>query len=177
MHIANTIRDLRKQNGISQEQLAERLNVSRQSVSKWETGQSIPELDKISEMSVIFGVSTDYLINGVETKQNPSMINLSNKLFIFDANKKKLSAFESFEIDTILGAKNSSDSEFPVCVIFGVNKGIFGIKRRIALGYYITFEDAQHELECIAEASKNTTSYQLKYAAKMNGVRIIRGTD
>lgn len=53
---------LRKQQGWSQEQLAEKLGVSRQSVSKWEGALSIPDLDKIIKMSQIFGVSTDYLL-------------------------------------------------------------------------------------------------------------------
>ncbi len=62
MILADKIINLRKKNGWSQEQLAERLNVTRQSVSKWEGAQSIPELDKILQLSQIFGVTTDYLI-------------------------------------------------------------------------------------------------------------------
>ena len=62
MILADKIISLRKKLGWSQEQLAERLNVSRQSVSKWEGGLSIPDLDKIIKMSSIFGVSTDYLL-------------------------------------------------------------------------------------------------------------------
>lgn len=52
----------RKQNGWSQEDLAEKLNVSRQSVSKWENGTSIPDLEKVLKLGSIFGVSTDYLL-------------------------------------------------------------------------------------------------------------------
>lgn len=62
MILADKIIKLRKQLGWSQEQLAEMLNVSRQSVSKWEGGLSIPDLDKIIKMSSLFGVSTDYLL-------------------------------------------------------------------------------------------------------------------
>ncbi len=62
MILADKIIKLRKQQGWSQEQLAEMLNVSRQSVSKWEGGLSIPDLDKIIKMSSLFGVSTDYLL-------------------------------------------------------------------------------------------------------------------
>ncbi|MBQ6850801.1 MAG: helix-turn-helix transcriptional regulator [Oscillospiraceae bacterium] len=62
MILADKIIKLRKQRGWSQEQLAEMLNVSRQSVSKWEGGLSIPDLDKIIKMSSLFGVSTDYLL-------------------------------------------------------------------------------------------------------------------
>lgn len=62
MILAEKIIKLRKQNGWSQEELAARLNVSRQSVSKWESAASIPDLNKIIRLSEIFGVSTDYLL-------------------------------------------------------------------------------------------------------------------
>lgn len=62
MILAEKIIALRKRMGWSQEELAEKLNISRQSVSKWEVGATIPDLDKILKMSEVFGVSTDYLL-------------------------------------------------------------------------------------------------------------------
>lgn len=62
MIFADKLIQLRKQNGWSQEELAAQLNVSRQSISKWEGAISIPELNKIIQLSDIFGVSTDYLL-------------------------------------------------------------------------------------------------------------------
>lgn len=62
MILADKIMNLRKKSGMSQEDLANQINVSRQAVSKWESAQSIPDLDKIILMSQIFGVSTDYLL-------------------------------------------------------------------------------------------------------------------
>ncbi|MDD2980863.1 MAG: helix-turn-helix transcriptional regulator [Hespellia sp.] len=62
MIISEKIMELRKQNGWSQEELAFQLGVSRQSVSKWESGASIPDMEKILKLSDIFGVSTDYLL-------------------------------------------------------------------------------------------------------------------
>lgn len=62
MILAEKIMELRKKKGWSQEQLGERLEISRQSVSKWESGASIPDLDKIVKMSHIFSASTDYLL-------------------------------------------------------------------------------------------------------------------
>ena len=53
---------LRKKSGLSQEQLAEALNVSRQAISKWEGGSAMPESDKLLALSNYFGVSLDYLI-------------------------------------------------------------------------------------------------------------------
>ena len=62
MILADKIIDLRKKYGWSQEELAAQLGVSRQSVSKWEGAQSIPDMAKIVQMSELFGVSTDYLL-------------------------------------------------------------------------------------------------------------------
>lgn len=57
---------LRKEKGWSQEELAQKLNVSRQSVSKWESMASMPDIDKIIILSDIFDVSTDYLLKNIE---------------------------------------------------------------------------------------------------------------
>ena len=62
MILAEKIIDLRKKNGWSQEQLADKLGVSRQSISKWESAQSTPDMKKIVALSELFGVSTDYLL-------------------------------------------------------------------------------------------------------------------
>ncbi len=62
MILADKLIRLRKQFGLSQEELAEKMNVSRQSVSKWESANSIPDLNKILKLGEIFGVSTDYLL-------------------------------------------------------------------------------------------------------------------
>ena len=62
MILADKIINLRKKSGMSQEELAEKMNVSRQAVSKWEGAQSIPELEKILQLGRIFGVTTDYLL-------------------------------------------------------------------------------------------------------------------
>lgn len=62
MIIADKIVSLRKRAGWSQEELAEKLGVTRQSVSKWEGAQSVPDMDKVVSMSRLFGVTTDYLL-------------------------------------------------------------------------------------------------------------------
>ena len=62
MILADKIIRLRKKNGWSQEELAEKMNVSRQAVSKWESAQTIPDLDKILKLGELFGVTTDYLL-------------------------------------------------------------------------------------------------------------------
>lgn len=62
MILAEKIIMLRKKNGWSQEELAMKLDISRQSVSKWESTASVPDLDKIIKLSRLFGVSTDFLL-------------------------------------------------------------------------------------------------------------------
>ena len=64
MILADKIIEERKRIGLSQEELAEKLNVSRQSVSKWEGAQSIPDINRIIMLAEIFGVTTDYLLKG-----------------------------------------------------------------------------------------------------------------
>lgn len=66
MNIADRIQFLRKQKGYSQEELADKMGVSRQAVSKWESEQSVPDLEKIIVMSELFEVTTDYLLKGIE---------------------------------------------------------------------------------------------------------------
>ena len=63
MNLAEKILQLRKQQGLSQEELAEKVGVSRQAISKWETGESVPEIERVANLSKIFQVTTDYLLN------------------------------------------------------------------------------------------------------------------
>ena len=62
MILADKIIRLRKKNGLTQEELADKMNVSRQAVSKWEGAQTIPDLEKILQLSTLFGVTIDYLL-------------------------------------------------------------------------------------------------------------------
>ena len=63
MSLGEKITALRKSRRMSQEQLGEHLSVSRQAVSKWELNESVPDVDKVVQLSKLFGVTTDYLIN------------------------------------------------------------------------------------------------------------------
>lgn len=70
MSFSDKIRAIRSQYSLSQEELAEKLNVSRQTVSKWELGTSYPEIDKLIFISDLFDVTTDYLLKDSDTTQN-----------------------------------------------------------------------------------------------------------
>ena len=62
MQMGDKLAELRRKQGWSQEELAERIGVSRQAVSKWESGQTLPDMDKVLLLSEVFGVTTDYLL-------------------------------------------------------------------------------------------------------------------
>lgn len=71
MNLSEKIYSCRKKAGLSQEALAEKLGVSRQAVSKWETAEAIPELSKIPMMAKIFGVTADWLLSEEEDFTTP----------------------------------------------------------------------------------------------------------
>lgn len=83
MNLSVKIQELRKKKGLSQEQLADELGVSRQAVSKWESGQSAPEIDKIVLLSNFFGVTTDYILKDDVESENKNVIKkrMSPKVF------------------------------------------------------------------------------------------------
>ena len=66
MTFGEKLQDLRRKAGLSQDALAERLEVSRQAVSKWERDETMPETEKVIRVAQLFGVSLDYLLMGKE---------------------------------------------------------------------------------------------------------------
>lgn len=76
MILADKITEERKRNGWSQEELADKLGVSRQAVSKWESAGSVPDLQRIIQLAELFGVSTDYLLRDEMEMENSSFISV-----------------------------------------------------------------------------------------------------
>ncbi len=70
MKVGERLYNLRKEKGLSQEELAEMLKVSRQTISKWETGESNPDFDKIEPLCEIYSVTADELIRGIKKDDN-----------------------------------------------------------------------------------------------------------
>ena len=89
MNLADKIIEERKKNGWSQEELANKLGVSRQAVSKWESSGSIPDLQRILQMSELFGVTTDYLLKDEieEEQQNEYVETKTIKVSMEEANQ------------------------------------------------------------------------------------------
>lgn len=80
-HIADRIQIQRKNKGISQEELADKIGVSRQAVSKWESGQSLPDIEKIILLSDYFEVTSDYLLRGTEISSDTVENKIDARIF------------------------------------------------------------------------------------------------
>ena len=161
MILADKIIDLRKKNGWSQEDLAEKLDVSRQSISKWESAQATPDMNRIVEMSKIFGVSTDYLLKDemgtsdineeiTETYDEP----LARKVSLQEAQdflkaKNSASKFISLgvmlciisPIPVIIASHRSMNSLLPLGLVF-----LF-LMIGIAVGIFVRFYIGMHKYE------------------------------
>lgn len=96
MSIGNRIQQLRIYNGLTQEQLAEKLGVSRQSISKWEMEQSLPEIDKVVLMSKLFSVGTNEILLDDEDikKLSPQEIHLGSIYLITRDFEKSITFYE-----------------------------------------------------------------------------------
>lgn len=84
MDFSEKLLNLRKANNMTQEQLAEKLDVSRQSISKWESGQVTPDIEKIVAISAVFDVTTDYLLKTTDIDD------LSVKTAILEKQQKRI---------------------------------------------------------------------------------------
>lgn len=106
MNFASNLQKLRKRENMSQEALAEKLDVTRQSVSKWESGASYPEMDKLISICKIFNVDMDTLVNGdvdIDSLDKETSINTKDILDKFNTLMKKIVClFESMSFKEII---------------------------------------------------------------------------
>ncbi len=129
MEFNNRLYQLRKQRGFSQEELASRLNVSRQTVSKWEIGDSTPDMEKLVAMSELFDVSLDSLVMGKEEQPQTAaapksdfVSTLNEKVLTMENKKKAKSALKIAGI--IVGAVVAVD--FITMIIYFAINGLPG---------------------------------------------------
>lgn len=105
--IGSKIQKYRVKNGLSQEMLADKLNVSRQSISKWEVGRALPEVDKIVQISRLFGITTDELLienDNLFNKPNKNLLKLGSIYLIVKDFRKSIDFYEkllSMRVSTI----------------------------------------------------------------------------
>lgn len=170
MSLGEKIYKLRTEHGMSQEALAEKLQVSRQSISKWETDSAVPELGKIIMLSEIFGVTTDHLLKEnadlpkSEAQKLPPVINGNRAITIKTYDGKNIFTCYKFSVSPIAFPTKKQ----PACLLNGVDdRGLFG-DHTVILGFYETEEAAVKEIEEIhAAIAAGQTSYQLKYFVKV----------
>ncbi len=105
MKFSEKLQELRKKRGFSQEDLANELNVTRQTVSKWELDQTVPDMNKLIEISKLFDISLDELVNGIDissnndkNKNNNNSNATNNKGGVFMSQDKKLYRVEEGKI-------------------------------------------------------------------------------
>ena len=91
MKFEEKLMDLRKKNGMSQEELADRLGVSRQAISRWELGSTLPDAPNLLKLSDLFGVSIDYLLRDeyTEERQSPPIKTESPEVSASEQGKRK----------------------------------------------------------------------------------------
>lgn len=136
MILADKIIEERKKLRLSQEELAEKLNVSRQAVSKWESAQTIPDLQKIVAMSSIFSVSTDYLLkdeiesNNISYEDSTSDRNM-RCISMEEANEFMDAAYEGSK-KIALGVLLCILSPIPLIMLSGIAEEIGGISDTLA---------------------------------------------
>ena len=118
--IGERIYSLRKQKGISQGELADALDVSRQTVSKWENDSSVPELEKIIRLCEIFKVSSDYIIRGIaESTEKEEHTVIREKTVIIEKETDIKSIFATGLIINALFLLFISPKTFYIPLLFG----------------------------------------------------------
>jgi transcriptional regulator with XRE-family HTH domain len=173
MSFADNLQNIRKEKQLSQEDLAERIGVSRQAVSKWEQGSGYPETEKLLVLSQELNVSLDYLMLG-EAKIADSKMNkpVSNNL-IAPTGRITIKSFDGKSIVNCYKVLASqvmykAKSDEPRYWLIGVNNGAFWGEKSLVLGWYVNEEKIMKEMDDIAEAIKNGMPvYELKYASKV----------
>lgn len=171
MSFADNLQLIRKEKQLSQEELAEKIGVSRQAISKWEQGSGYPETEKLLILSKELNISLDYLMLG-ETGNDmsdklisPNIIVPTGKITIksFDG-KSVVNCYKVLASKVMFKAR----ADEPKYWLIGVNNGAFWGESSVVLGWYASEEKIKNEMDDIAEAiKKGIPSYELKYALKI----------
>ena len=142
MIFADKLIEERKRNGWSQEELADKLQVSRQSVSKWESAQSIPDINRILQLADLFGVSTDYLLKDTQTRPGENGEIVESVEGLLDVRKvsmeeanQYLSFQEKFASLVAMAVSLCVLSPVVLIILAGFSEdGVFGVSENLAAG-------------------------------------------
>ena len=122
MTTGEKIQQLRKEHGMSQEQLAEKITVSRQAVSKWELGESLPDTDNVVQLSDIFDVSTDYLLRDTVKQETDVPIVQATSRKITNSYRKRIIIICAVVLVCVLVSiitRSTLVMFFPFAILFG----------------------------------------------------------
>jgi transcriptional regulator with XRE-family HTH domain len=141
MSLGKKIQELRKQNNLSQEQLAEKLLVSRQAVSKWELDQSVPDTDKVILLSDLFEISTDYLLRKDINPSLPQGLkeDFNEKSIVLDTYKQFLGRWVKILLDDKVyegiyeTAIIAMDNDYIMVQDKKIKRGIVAVERIISV--------------------------------------------
>jgi len=165
MSFAENLKRIRREKNISQEELAELLNVSRQAVSKWEQGAGYPEMEKMLLLSERLNVSLDALVygkSGCAGETRPASSGGSIMIKTYDG--KEIVRCLTIRASHIW----SRAKDVPSCALYGVDKTSFWGDNTVILGWYADEESLKKEMEAIWTAMRSGESvYELQYAAKV----------
>lgn len=165
MGFGDNLKLIRKERGITQEQLAEMLEVSRQAVSKWEAGSGYPETEKLLLIAKKLEVSLDYLM---DNEPNDSKEKEESVVAYPKTNHIIISMFDGSQTVNCMSVKYSKimapAKNEPTYILQGVDKvGFFG-PHMVILGWYNDEASIKKEMEEILQAiDKGETTYVLKY--------------
>lgn len=173
MTLGDKLSKLRKEANYTQEQLAEVLSVSRQTISKWENDIAYPETDKLIRISELFDCSLDYLLKDkIETpcenrvdKSAEDTLLPSQQIFIKSQQLKNIVSCCKVTVSPVLAPTKNQ----PQYLLLGVDKVTILGEHTTQLGWYATEEDVQKEITGISDAiNRKETIYTLKYDVAVN---------
>ena len=166
MHFSENLKQIRKAHHLSQEELAELLDVSRQAVSKWEQGQGYPEVEKLLLLSQKLNVSLDTLMsNEISGSSASKDTKVTGSIVITSPHENVIATcYKVAASGKMRGGKAS-----PQYALFGVDRGgsNFWGEPTTFLGWYASEEQISKEIEEIHRAiSQGVPTYTLQYSAK-----------
>lgn len=170
---ADALREARKKRGLSQEDLADILGVSRQAISKWELGEGYPEVEKLIQLAKQLDVSLDSLLLD-KPPQSEAPKQVTGKVWIRSFDNKTI--IHCYKVMT--SQQFNSQEGSPKYALFGVDGQSFFGENTTVLGWYTDEEAIQKEISQIVGAlTEGVPFYQLQYAAKVKahwwGVKLV----
>lgn len=148
MTLGERIKNYRQKVGLSQEQLAEKIKVSRQAITKWENDSGIPDIDNLISLSKVMGISLDELVMG--EKENENNISDIKQSAISQRNRNctlylvaVISFFFAWVCWLISLVLNVSDNNITAAVLSGVNTTLLGLPIGVFLRKYLDTKNSQ----------------------------------